>query len=77
MDVALRCAEVLMTRQFHNHLGRDATVRELGDEAAPPAVAGCAFDASLPVQLSKQVAERTCREGTVLLSAEQRGGRIG
>ncbi len=63
--------------KLHDDLGRDTAVRELGNKAAPPAVAGCTFDASLAVQLSEQLAERIGREGTVLLSAEQRGGRIG
>ena len=76
-DVSLRRAEVLVPGKLPDHLGRDAAVGELGDEAAPPAVAGCAFDASLAVQLSKQLAERICREGGVFLSTEQRGGRIG
>ncbi len=71
--VALRGAEVLVPGKLHDDLGRDAAVRELGDEAAPPAVAGCALDASPPIKLSEQLAERIWREGTVLLSAEQRG----
>ena len=66
LDIALRRAEVLMSGKLHNHLGRDAAVRELGDKAAPPAVAGRTLDASLPIQLSKQLAERSCREGGVL-----------
>ncbi len=75
VDVALRCAEVLMPSKLHNDLGRDAAVRELGDKATPSAVAGCALDASLPVQLSEQLAERlplpwdTTRE----LTLNQRG----
>ena len=67
--------EGLMPSKLHDHLGRDTAVRELGDKAAPPAVAGRALDASLPIKLSKQLAERICREGTIFLSAEQRGRR--
>ena len=64
-----------MPSKLHDNLGRDATVRELGDEAAASAVAGCALDASLPVQLFEQLAERlplpwdTTRE----LTLNQRG----
>ncbi len=47
MDVALRRAEVLMPGKLHDHLGRYTAVGELGNEAAPPAVACCSFDASL------------------------------
>ena len=73
MDVALRRAEVLVPGQLHDDLGRDAAVGELGDEAAPSAVTRRALDASPPIQLSKQLAERIGRKGAVLLSAEQRG----
>ncbi len=36
-----------MSGKLHNHLRRYTAVRELGNEAAPPAVAGCSFYASL------------------------------
>ena len=75
MDVSLRRAEVLVSGQLHDDLGRYAAVCELGYEAAPPAVAGCSFDASFPIKLSKQLAERIGREGAVFLSAEQRHRR--
>jgi len=32
-----------VSSHLHDDLGRDAAVGELGDEAASPAVAGCAF----------------------------------
>ena len=41
--MSLRRAEVLVSGKLHDDLGRDAAVGELGDEAASPAVAGCAF----------------------------------
>ena len=71
-DVFLRRAEIFVPCKLHNHLGRNTAVRKFGDKAASSAVAGCAFDASFPIKLSKQLAEGIGRKGAVLLSAEQR-----
>ena len=75
LDIPLRRTEVLMSGKLHNDFGRDAAVRELGDEAAFSAMACRSLDASPPIKLSEQLAERIRREGAVFLSAEQRGRR--
>ncbi len=73
--IFLGAAEEFVPNKLHDHLGRDAAVRELGDKSPPPAVARRALDASLAVQLSEQLAERlplpwdTTRE----LTLNQRG----
>ena len=72
IDVSLRCAQVLVTGQCHNHLCAHAAVRQLRDKPAPPAVTCRAINASLPVNLTDQLRQRVGQKVTIHLCRNQR-----
>ena len=64
---------MLVPRQLHDDLGRDAGMGKFGDEAPAATMAGCAVDPCPAVKLSEQLAKCVGRERTALLAEEQSG----
>ena len=56
LDVALCRGKVLVPSQGHDHFGRHATMRKLGDEPASTAMAAALLDAGFLVEPSQQLA---------------------